>query len=53
MKIVFIIKNYENDSIIERMEVKSYYDCGKYYELEFENGFGSILKERVIEIRGE
>lgn len=49
-KIVFIIKNYEDETKIERMEVKSYYDLGSWYELKFEDGFGSILKERVIRI---
>lgn len=49
-KITFIIKNYENPETVQEMEVKKYYDCGRYYEVIFENGFGSILKERVIRI---
>lgn len=49
-KTIFIIKNYDDEKIIEEMEVKKYYDCGFYYDLEFNNGFGSILKERVIRI---
>lgn len=50
MKIIFIIKNYEDETKREKMEVIKYYDCGQYYELIFKNGFGSISKERVIEI---
>lgn len=50
-KITFIIKNYEDETIIERMEVEKYYDLGNYYELHFTDGFGSILKERVIRIK--
>ena len=49
-KIVFVIKNYEDENIVERMEVEKYYDCGKWYDLRFKDGFGSILKERVIRI---
>ena len=50
MRKVFVIKNYEDETKIERMEVEKYYDCGRYYELIFKDGFGSILKERVIRI---
>lgn len=50
MKNVFVIKNYEDETKKERMEVKKYYDCGAYYQLIFEDGSGSILKERVIKI---
>lgn len=49
-KIVFIIKNYEDETKIEKMKVNKYYDLGYIYELEFENGFGSISKNRVIRI---
>ena len=50
-QITFIIKNYEDETIIEKMKVEKYYDCGYYYELIFKDGRGSILKERVIRIK--
>lgn len=48
--IKMIIRSYENPEEILEMEVTKYYDCGTYYELEFTDGWGSILKERVIRI---
>ena len=49
-KIIFVIKNYEDETKVERMQVEKYYDMGKWYELTFKDGFGSILKQRVIRI---
>lgn len=51
-KIIFVIKNYEDEKKVEKMQVEKYYDMGKWYQLIFEDGFGSILKERVIRIEG-
>lgn len=48
--IKMIIKDFENEEEIKEMKVVKYYDCGHYYELEFEDGWGSIPKERVIRI---
>lgn len=49
-KIIFIIKNYEDETKIEKMQVKNYWDIGAYYKLEFEDGCGTIIKDRVIRI---
>ena len=49
-KYLFTIKNYENNKLIEEMMVLNYQDCGVTYWLEFDNGFGSISKERVLKI---
>ena len=50
MKKIFIIKSLEDENIVQEMEVVKYYDLGSYYELEFEDGYGSIPKERVVRI---
>lgn len=48
--IIFIIRDYENKTKVKEMKVKKYYDCGFYYDLIFEDGLGSISKEKVIRI---
>lgn len=49
-KIIFVIKDYEDETIVKDMEVKKYYDLGRYYEVIFDDGYGCMPKERVIRI---
>lgn len=50
-KIIFIVKDFEDESRIESFEVESYVEQSDYYELVFDkNSWGSIPKTRVIRI---
>lgn len=49
-KIIVTIKNREDETKVDKMEVLKYYDCGFYYEFIFADGTGCLPKERVIRI---
>ncbi len=50
-KIIFIVKDFEDESRFERFEGESYVEQSNYYELVFDkNSWGSIPKSRVIRI---
>ncbi len=50
-KIIFIVKDFEDETKITRFQVESYVEQSTYYELVFnKNSWGSIPKARVIRI---
>ncbi len=50
-KIIFIVKDFENETEITTFEVKKYFEQSICYELIFnDNSYGCIPKERVLKI---
>lgn len=51
MKIIFIVKDFEDESKITSFEVEGYEEHSEWYDLTFnKNSWGSIPKSRVIRI---
>lgn len=49
-KYLFIIKNYEDENILESMKVLDYDEYSNNYWLKLKDGFASISKNRVVSI---
>lgn len=45
-----IIKNRENENEVQEMIVVDCWNFGTYYEIELEDGWGSLPSERVIRV---